>query len=83
MRERLEMLAREGEEERKQRKGNGMIDAGKLQYFTMAAWMRGYASGLDEYEQKVLIFKLNKAADMLDAVFGKYQEEIQESEDDT
>ena len=52
-----------------------MIDAGKLQYFTMAAWMRGYASGLDEYEHQALIYKLNKAADMLDAVFSKYTEE--------
>lgn len=54
-----------------------MIDADKLQYFTMAAWMRGYASGLDEYEHKALIAKLNKAADMLDAVFSKYTEEDQ------
>jgi hypothetical protein len=53
-----------------------MIDANKLQYFTMAAWMRGYASGLDEHDHRALIFKLNKAADMLDAVFAKYQEEI-------
>jgi hypothetical protein len=75
MRERLEMLAREGEEERKQRKENGMIDAGKLQYFTMAAWMRGYASSLDQYEHEALKYKMNKAADMLDAVFAKYQEE--------
>ena len=82
MRERLEMLAREGEEERKQLKENGMIDAGKLQYFTMAAWMRGYAAAQDEYTNRSLIAKLHKAADMLDAVFGKYQEEIQESEDD-
>jgi len=82
MRERLEMLAREGEEERKRDKENGMIDAGKLQYFTMAAWMRGYATSLDEYQHRALIVKLNKAADMLDAVFAKYQEEIQESEDD-
>lgn len=52
-----------------------MIDANKLQYFTMAAWMRGYASGLDEYAHKALIFKLNKAATMLDAVWGKYTEE--------
>jgi hypothetical protein len=51
------------------------MDAGKLQYFTMAAWMRGYASGLDEHDHRTLIFKLNKAADMLDAVFAKYQEE--------
>ena len=79
MRERLEMLAREGEEERKRDKENGMIDAGKLQNFTMAAWMRGYATSLDEYQHRALIAKLNKAADMLDAVFAKYQEE---SEDD-
>ena len=52
-----------------------MIDAGKLQYFTMAAWMRGYASGLDEYQHQSLIAKLNKAADMLDAVFAKYKED--------
>ena len=52
-----------------------MIDPNKLQYFTMAAWMRGYASGLDEYNHESLIYKLNKAADMLDAVWGKYSEE--------
>lgn len=58
-----------------------MIDANKLQYFTMAAWMRGYAAGLDDYQDKALIFKLLKAADMLDAVFGKYTEEIPQEED--
>jgi hypothetical protein len=73
MRERLEMLAREGEEERKRE--SSMIDAGKLQYFTMAAWMRGYASSLDDYQQEALKHKMLKAADMLDAVFAKYQEE--------
>ena len=57
-----------------------MIDASKLQYFTMAAWMRGYVAGLDEYQDKALIAKLNKAADMLDAVFGKYTDEIGEEE---
>ena len=55
-----------------------MIDANKLQYFTMAAWLRGYASGLDEYNDKALIHKLNKAADMLDYVWGKYVEEEKE-----
>ena len=61
-----------------------MIDASKLQYFTMAAWMRGYAAGLDEYEDKSLIYKLRKAADMLDAVWGKYAEEqeLDEEKDD-
>ena len=58
-----------------------MIDAGKLQYFTMAAWLRGYASGLDEYQHKTLIVKLTKTADMLDAVFSKYAEELGEQND--
>ena len=58
-----------------------MIDANKLQYFTMAAWMRGYAAGLDEYEDKNLIYKLKKAADMLDAVWGKYAEEQELNEE--
>lgn len=57
-----------------------MIDSGKLQYYTMAAWMRGYVAGLDEYQDKALVAKLTKAADMLDAVFGKYTEEIGEEE---
>jgi hypothetical protein len=52
-----------------------MIDANKLQYFTMAAWLRGYSEGLDEYEHKALKLKLSKAADMLDYVWGKYVEE--------
>ena len=52
-----------------------MIDASKLQYFTMAAWMRGYASGLDTYQHEALIHKLTKAAEMLDAVFSKYTDQ--------
>ena len=52
-----------------------MLDANKLQYFTTASWLRGYASGLDEYEDKVLIQKLNQAADLLDHVWGRYVEE--------
>jgi len=52
-----------------------MNDETKLQYYTMAAWMRGYAAGLDEYEHKTLVFKLNKAADMLEYVWGQYQKE--------
>jgi len=56
-----------------------MIDAGKMQYFTTAAWLRGYASGLDEYEHKTLIHKLNQAADLLDHVWGRYVEETEET----
>jgi hypothetical protein len=52
-----------------------MVDPNKLQYFTTAAWLRGYASGLDEYQHKTLIFKLNQAADLLDHVWSRYVEE--------
>lgn len=52
-----------------------MVDASKLQYFTTAAWLRGYASGLDQYEHKSLIHKLNQAADLLDHVWSRYVEE--------
>lgn len=55
-----------------------MIDANKLQYFTMAAWMRGYASGLDADVHPTLVHKLNKAADMMDAVWKTYVEETEE-----
>ena len=41
----------------------------------MAAWARGYAEGLDEYEHRALKTKLNQMADMLDAVFGKYMDD--------
>jgi len=58
-----------------------MIDAAKLQYYTTASWLRGYASGLDEYQHKALIHKLNQAADLLDHVWGNYVEEINEDEE--
>ena len=57
-----------------------MIDANKLQYFTMAAWLRGYSDCLDEYEDKYLKGKLLKAADMLDHVWGRYVENEGEEE---
>jgi len=58
-----------------------MIDANKLQYFTMAAWLRGYAEGIerDDYNTPAICKKLNKAADMLDYVFNSY---INNGEDD-
>ena len=63
------------EEDDKTQGEEHVIDPNQLQYFTMAAWMRGYAASLDEYQQKKLILKLTKAADMLDAVWGKYIKE--------
>lgn len=52
-----------------------MIDPNKLQYLTMAARLRGYAEGLnDEYAAKyeILIHTLNKAADLLEAVWVEH-----------
>jgi len=54
-----------------------MINADKLQYMTMAARLRGYADGLLEgYEGEArhgtLARTLNKAADMLHAVWEEH-----------
>lgn len=48
-----------------------MIEASKLEYFTLAAWLRGLAEGLnrDDDVSPVIIAKLNRAAQMLDYVF--------------
>lgn len=61
-----------------------MIDANKLQYMTMAARLRGYAEGLlegyqGEARHGTLAKTLNKAADMLDAVWAEYIEEQEET----
>jgi hypothetical protein len=58
-----------------------MIDVKKLQYLTMAERLRGYADGLeDEYAAKyeTLIHTLNKAADLLEAVWDEHLEETDE-----
>jgi len=60
-----------------------MIDPNKLQYMTMAARLRGYAEGLlegyqGEARHGTLARTLNKAADMLDAV---WEQHIEEQED--
>jgi len=61
-----------------------MIDPNKLQYMTMAARLRGYAEGLlegyqGEARHGTLARTLNKAADMLDAVWTEYIEEQEET----
>ena len=61
-----------------------MIDPNKLQYMTMAARLRGYAEGLlegyqGEARHGTLAKTLNKAADMLDAVWKQYIEEQEET----
>lgn len=57
-----------------------MIDATKLQYFTLASWLRGYAGGLDWDVHPALVHKMNQAADLLEKVWADYveQEKIDE-----
>ena len=50
-----------------------MISAKKLQYYTMAHRLRGYASGLDEDRHEVLIHMLMKAAMLLEESWDDYQ----------
>ncbi len=50
-----------------------MISAQKLQYYTMAHRLRGYASGLDEYKHDALINMLTKAASLLEEAWDDYQ----------
>jgi hypothetical protein len=50
-----------------------MIDARKLQYYTMAHRMRGYAEGLDEDRHEALTHMLLKAAMLLEEAWDDYQ----------
>ena len=50
-----------------------MIEARKLQYYTMAHRMRGYAEGLDEGRHEALIHMLMKAAMLLEEAWDDYQ----------
>jgi len=50
-----------------------MIDARKLQCYTMAYRMRGYAEGLDEDRQEALIHMLMTASMMLEESWNEYQ----------
>ena len=60
-----------------------MINADKLQYMTMAARLHGYADGLleqphGEERYGTLARTLNKAADMLHAVWEEYNQQEHE-----
>ena len=50
-----------------------MIDARKLQCYTMAHRLQGYAEGLDEGRYEHLAHMLMKAAKMLEEVWEEYQ----------
>jgi hypothetical protein len=60
-----------------------MIDPNKLQYMTMAARLRGYAEGLlegyqGEARHGTLARTLNKAADLLEAVWAEHTQQEDE-----
>lgn len=57
-----------------------MIDPSKLQYFTTASWLRGYASGLDEDRHRALIHKMYQAADLLDTVWLEHVKQTEQEE---
>jgi hypothetical protein len=44
-----------------------------LRYYTMSAWMRGYASGLTEEYDEPLRRELLAASDMLEVVWEEYE----------
>ena len=50
-----------------------MIDARKLQYYTMAHRLRGYAEGLDEDRHEALVAMMMKAAMLLEEAWDDYQ----------
>ncbi len=49
-----------------------MINATKLQYYTMAHRLRGFADGLDEYKQGALKDMLTGAAVLLEDAWDDY-----------
>jgi sulfite reductase alpha subunit-like flavoprotein len=49
-----------------------MINARKLQYYTMAHRLQGYAEGLDEDRYEALADMLMKAAKMLEETWEEY-----------
>ena len=54
-----------------------MYDPKKLQCFTMAARLYGYADGLaEDYKNDTLVLTLRKAADMLQDVWEEYQQTL-------
>jgi len=54
-------------------KGKQMISARKLQYYTTAYRLRGYAEGLDEARHEALVHMLMKAAMLLEEAWDDYQ----------
>ena len=51
-----------------------MLDPTKLQYYTMASRMRGFAEGIiDQHRHEALINMLNKAASLLEHAWDEYQ----------
>jgi hypothetical protein len=53
-----------------------MIDPKKLQYYTMAHRMRGFADGLDNDRHGQLIHMLRVAASLLEDAWNEYQQTL-------
>ena len=54
-----------------------MIDATKLQYYTMSHRMRGFAEGIiDKDRNEALIHMLTKAASLLEHAWDEYQQTL-------
>ncbi len=53
-----------------------MIDAKKLQCYTMSHRVRGYAEGLDEDRHEALIHMMMKAAILLEETWDDYQQTL-------
>ena len=51
-----------------------------LGYYTTAAWMRGFASGLNEDHDQALKKEMLRAADLLERVWREY-ETVRNSDD--
>jgi hypothetical protein len=49
-----------------------MISARKLQYYTMAHRLRGYAEGLDDYKDQDLIHMIMLSSEMLEEAWDEY-----------
>lgn len=56
--------------------GERMIDARKLQYYTMAHRLRGYCEALEEDKYEALVHTLMKAAMLLEEAWDDYQQTL-------
>ena len=51
-----------------------MTIAEAMKYMTTAAWLKGYAQSLDVKKHSSLVYKLNQASELLEAVWEDYRD---------